>query len=71
MIGCEPAVTAYRTARLAGDTDLPAWERAVSAHRETHPNLADDDLRQAVAHMIADATQADPLGFWQADERTD
>ncbi len=60
-----PAVTAYRSARLAGAGDLPAWERAVSVHRETHPDLADDELRQAVANLIAEATQADPLAFWQ------
>ena len=58
------AVTTYRTARLAGAGDLPAWERAVSVYREQHPDLADDELRQAVANLIAEATQADPIAFW-------
>ncbi len=60
-----PAVTVYRTARLAGTGDLPAWERAVSVYREQHPGLADDELQQAVAILIAEATQADPIAFWQ------
>ncbi len=60
-----PAVEAYRSARFAGAGDLPAWERAVSVYREQHPDLADDELRQAVANLIAEATQGDPIAFWQ------
>ncbi len=60
-----PTVEAYRSARFAGAGDLPAWERAVSVYREQHPDLADDELRSAVGSLIAEATQTDPIAFWQ------
>ncbi len=60
--------TAYRNARIAGETDNAAYGAAVAAYRERHPDLSDDEVLTKVSAMIGDAYDA--YGQWiHGDDR--
>ncbi len=60
--------TAYRNARMAGQMDQAAYGAAVSAYRERHPNLSDEEVLIKVAKLISDAYAA--YGQWiHGDDR--
>ncbi len=60
--------TAYRTARMAGQMDQGAYGAAVSAYRERHPDLSDDEVVIKVSRLIGDAYDA--FGQWiHGDDR--
>ncbi len=60
--------TAYRKARMAGQMDQGAYGAAVSAYRERHPDLSDDEVATKVSQLIRDAYAA--YGQWiHGDDR--
>ena len=60
--------TAYRKARMAGQMDQAAYGAAVSAYRERHPDLSDDEVATRVSRLIGDAFAA--YGQWiHGDDR--
>ncbi len=54
--------TAYRNARIAGETDNAAYGAAVAAYRKRHPDLSDGEVLTKVAKLISDAYTA--YGQW-------
>ncbi len=60
--------TAYRNARIAGETDQAAYGAAVAVYRERHPDLSDDQVATRVSRLIGDAFAA--YGQWiHGDDR--
>ncbi len=60
--------TAYRNARIAGETDQASYGAAVAAYRKRHPGLSDDEVLNKVSTMIGDAYDA--FGQWiHGDDR--
>ncbi len=60
--------TAYRNARIAGETDNAAYGAAVAAYRARHPDLSDDEVLTKVSTLIGDAYDA--FGQWiHGDDR--
>ncbi len=60
--------TAYRKARIAGETDQAAYGAAVAVYRERHPDLSDEEVLTKVAKLISDAYDA--YGQWiHGDDR--
>ncbi len=47
--------TAYRKARIAGETDQAAYGAAVAVYRERHPNLSDKEVLTKVSKLMRDA----------------
>ncbi len=54
--------TAYRKARIAGETDHAAVQAAASAYRERHPDMPSDELTARVSKLIRVARDA--FGQW-------
>ncbi len=54
--------TAYRKARVAGETDNAAYFAAAAAYRNRHPNLSDKEIFTKVSKLIRDAFDA--YGQW-------
>ncbi len=60
--------TAYRNARIAGETDNAAYGAAVAAYRKRHPDLSDDEVLNKVSKLMRDAYDA--YGQWiHGDDR--
>ncbi len=60
--------TAYRNARIAGETDQAAYGAAVAVYRERHPDLSDHEVVTKVSQLIRDAYDA--YGQWiHGDDR--
>ncbi len=60
--------TAYRNARIAGETDNAAYRAAVAAYRKRHPDLSDDEVLNNVSKLMSDAYAA--YGQWiHGDDR--
>ncbi len=60
--------TAYRNARIAGETDQVAYGAAVAAYRKRHPDLSDDEVLTKVSKLMRDAKAA--YGHWiHGDDR--
>ena len=53
--------TAYRRARIAGETDNAAYRAAVAAYRKRHPDLSDDEVVTRVLALL----HAEQRGHWQ------
>ncbi len=54
--------TAYRKARIVGETDNAAYGAAVAAYRKRHPDLSDDEVLTNVSRLIGGAYDA--FGQW-------
>ncbi len=54
--------TAYRKARIAGETDHAAIQAAASAYRERHPDMPSDEITARVSKLIRVARDA--FGQW-------
>ncbi len=50
--------TAYRKARIAGETDNAAYRAAVEAYRKRYPKLSDKDVYNKVSKLMSDAYDA-------------
>ncbi len=50
--------TAYRNARIAGETDNAAYRAAVAAYRKRHPKLSDKEVFTKVSKLMRDAKAA-------------
>ncbi len=60
--------TAYRKARIAGETDNAAYRAAVEAYRKRYPKLSDKDVYNKVSKLMRDAKAA--YGHWiHGDDR--
>ncbi len=60
--------TAYREARIAGETDNAAYVAAVAAYRKRHPKLSDKEVFTKVSKLMRDAKAA--FGLWiHGDDR--
>ena len=60
--------TAYRNARIAGETDQAAYGAAVAAYRKRHPNLSYKEVLTKVSKLMRDAKAA--YGQWvHGDDR--
>jgi hypothetical protein len=54
----------YRAVRQQGGTGLPAYKAALAVVRERHPETPDNEAKEHVSHVIADASQRFPEWFW-------
>ena len=60
--------TAYREARIAGETDQAAYGAAVAVYRERHPDLSDHEVVTKASKLMRDAYAA--YGQWiHGDDR--
>ena len=66
--GEDPTLTvaaAYRAVRQQGDGDLPAYNAALDAFCDRHPETNDDEARERVGQIIFDASNRVPEWFWE------
>ena len=55
----------YRAVRQQDGGDLPAYNAALDAFRDQHPETNADDARERVAQIIFDASNGMPEWFWE------